>query len=84
MARAEGAEIEDVEGRRYVDWVMSWGPLIFGHAEPETLAAVVEAAERGTSFGAPTEVEVELAVEIVDAVPSWRWCGSSHPGRRRR
>jgi glutamate-1-semialdehyde 2,1-aminomutase len=70
MARAEGAEIEDVEGRRYVDWVMSWGPLIFGHAEPETLAAVVEAAERGTSFGAPTEVEVELAVEIVDAVPS--------------
>jgi len=70
MARAEGAEIEDVEGRRYVDWVMSWGPLIFGHADPETLAAVVEAAERGTSFGAPTEVEVELAVEIVDAVPS--------------
>jgi len=70
IARAEGAEIEDVEGRRYVDWVMSWGPLIFGHADPETLAAVVEAAERGTSFGAPTEVEVELAVEIVDAVPS--------------
>ncbi len=70
MARAEGAEIEDVEGRRYVDWVMSWGPLIFGHADPETLSAVVEAAERGTSFGAPTEVEVELAVEIVDAVPS--------------
>ena len=70
MARAEGAEIEDVEGRRYVDWVMSWGPLIFGHADPETLAAVVEAAERGTSFGASTEAEVELAAEIVDAVPS--------------
>jgi len=70
IARAEGVEIEDVEGRRYVDWVMSWGPLIFGHADPETLAAVVEAAERGTSFGAPTEAEVELAVEIVDAVPS--------------
>ncbi|HZO61421.1 MAG TPA: glutamate-1-semialdehyde 2,1-aminomutase, partial [Gaiellaceae bacterium] len=70
MARGEGAEIEDVGGRRYVDWVMSWGPLIFGHADPETLAAVVEAAGRGTSFGAPTEAEVELAAEIVDAVPS--------------
>jgi glutamate-1-semialdehyde 2,1-aminomutase len=70
MARGEGAEIEDVDGRRYVDWVMSWGPLIFGHADPETVAAVVEAAERGTSFGAPTESEVDLAGEIVDAVPS--------------
>ncbi len=70
MRRGLGAEIEDVDGRRYVDWVMSWGPLIFGHADPETLAAVVEAAERGTSFGAPTEAEVELAAEIVDAVPS--------------
>jgi glutamate-1-semialdehyde 2,1-aminomutase len=70
MARGSGAEIEDVEGRRYVDWVMSWGPLIFGHADPETLAAVVDAAARGTSFGAPTEAEVELAAEIVDAVPS--------------
>jgi glutamate-1-semialdehyde 2,1-aminomutase len=70
MARGRGAEIEDVDGRGYVDWVMSWGPLIFGHADPETLAAVVEAAERGTSFGAPTEAEVELASEIVDAVPS--------------
>ena len=70
MARGRGAEIEDVDGRGYVDWVMSWGPLIFGHADPEMLAAVVEAAEKGTSFGAPTEAEVELAAEIVDAVPS--------------
>jgi glutamate-1-semialdehyde 2,1-aminomutase len=65
-----GAEIEDVAGRRYVDWVMSWGPLIFGHSDPETLRAVTEAAERGTTFGASTEAEVELAAEIVDAVPS--------------
>jgi glutamate-1-semialdehyde 2,1-aminomutase len=65
-----GAEIEDVHGRRYIDWVMSWGPLIFGHADPETLAAVVETAAAGTSFGAPTIAEVELAEEIVDAVPS--------------
>ena len=70
MRSGSGAEIEDVDGRRYVDWVMSWGPLIFGHADPETLAAVVDAAARGTSFGAPTEAEVELAAEIVDAVPS--------------
>jgi glutamate-1-semialdehyde 2,1-aminomutase len=70
MRRGSGAEIEDVDGRRYVDWVMSWGPLIFGHADPETLAAVTEAAQDGTSFGAPTEREIELAAEIVDAVPS--------------
>ena len=66
----EGALIEDVEGRRYVDWVMSWGPLVFGHADPETLEAIGDAARRGTTFGAPTEAEVELAAEIVDAVPS--------------
>jgi glutamate-1-semialdehyde 2,1-aminomutase len=70
MRRGEGAYIEDVDGNRYVDWVMSWGPLLFGHADPETIAAVVDAAERGTSFGAPTEAEVELATELVDAVPS--------------
>jgi len=70
MRRGEGAYIEDVDGTRYVDWVMSWGPLLFGHADHETVEAVVEAAERGTSFGAPTEAEVELAAEIVDAVPS--------------
>src|SRR6266700_7286350 len=68
--RGEGAYLEDVDGNRYVDWVMSWGPLIFGHADAETVAAVRAAAERGTSFGAPTEAEVELAAEIVDAVPS--------------
>jgi glutamate-1-semialdehyde 2,1-aminomutase len=70
MHRGEGAWIEDVHGSRYVDWVQSWGPLIFGHADPETLEAVQAATERGTTFGAPTEAEVELAAEIVDAVPS--------------
>jgi len=70
VGRGEGAYLEDVNGNRYVDWVMSWGPLIFGHADPETVAAVRAAAERGTSFGAPTEAEVDLAAEIVDAVPS--------------
>ena len=68
--RGEGAYLEDVDGRRYLDWVMSWGPLIFGHADDGRSRAVVEAAQRGTTFGAPTEAEVELAAEIVDAVPS--------------
>jgi len=68
--RGEGAYLEDVEGRRYLDWVLSWGPLIFGHADPETIEAVVAAARRGTTFGTATEGEVELAGEIVDAVPS--------------
>jgi glutamate-1-semialdehyde 2,1-aminomutase len=70
VRRGEGAWIEDEEGRRYVDWVMSWGPLIFGHADPETVEAVIEAAREGTTFGATTEREVELAEELVDAVPS--------------
>jgi glutamate-1-semialdehyde 2,1-aminomutase len=70
MQRGSGAYIEDVGGGRYVDWVQSWGPLIFGHADPETVAAVEEATRRGTTFGAPTEAEVVLAEEIIDAVPS--------------
>jgi glutamate-1-semialdehyde 2,1-aminomutase len=69
-ARGEGAYLETADGRRLVDWVQSWGPLIFGHADPETIDVVRDAAERGTTFGAPTEAEVELAAEIVDAVPS--------------
>ncbi len=70
VARGEGAYLEDVEGRRYVDWVMSWGALVFGHADPETVEAIIDAARDGTSFGAPTEREVELAEEIADAFPS--------------
>src|SRR3989441_12470246 len=67
VGRGDGAYLEDVDGNRYVDWVMSWGPLIFGHSDPDTIDAVRDAVERGTSFGAPTEAEVELAAEIVDA-----------------
>ena len=69
-ARGEGAYLETADGRRLVDWVQSWGPLIFGHADAETVDAVREAALDGTSFGMTTEREVELADEIVDAVPS--------------
>src|SRR5258705_5265437 len=69
-ARGEGAYLVDLDGNRYLDWVLSWGPLLFGHADPETIEAVRDAALRGTTFGATTEAEVELAAEIADAVPS--------------
>jgi glutamate-1-semialdehyde 2,1-aminomutase len=69
-ARGEGAYIWDTEGNRYVDWVLSWGPLVFGHADPDVVEAVQNAAADGTTFGTPTEREVALAEELVDAVPS--------------
>ncbi len=70
MARGQGPYIFDVDGNRYLDHVMSWGPLLFGHAPPAILHAIGEAAARGTSFGASTEAEVRLAEKIVQAVPS--------------
>ncbi|HKT45364.1 MAG TPA: glutamate-1-semialdehyde 2,1-aminomutase [Gaiellaceae bacterium] len=70
VERGEGAYLETVDGARYLDWVLSWGPLLFGHADEQTVEAVREAALRGTTFGASTEAEVELAAEIVDAFPS--------------
>ncbi len=68
IARGEGAELIDVDANRFVDYVCSWGPLIHGHAHPYVLAAVAEAAAKGTSFGAPTPGEVELASEVVRRV----------------
>jgi glutamate-1-semialdehyde 2,1-aminomutase len=70
VARGEGCELIDVEGNRYIDWVCSWGPLILGHADPAVVAAVGEAATRGTSYGAATVAEVELAEEVAARVPS--------------
>jgi glutamate-1-semialdehyde 2,1-aminomutase len=70
IERGAGAELLDVDGNRYVDYVCSWGPLIHGHAHPQVLAAVIAAAERGTSFGAPTAAEVDLAAEISRRVES--------------
>jgi glutamate-1-semialdehyde 2,1-aminomutase len=67
---ASGATITDVDGRTYIDYVGSWGPMILGHADAEVIAAIAETATRGTSFGAPHELEVEIAEEILDAVPS--------------
>jgi glutamate-1-semialdehyde 2,1-aminomutase len=64
IARGEGAELLDVDGNRFLDYVCSWGPLIHGHAHPHVIAAITEAAARGTTFGAPTPGEVELAGEV--------------------
>ena len=69
MVRGSGPWLFDADGRRYVDLVCSWGPLVLGHAHPEVVAAVRAAAEAGTSFGTPTPGEVDLAVEIVDRTP---------------
>ena len=69
VERGEGPWLYDVDGNRYVDYVCSWGPLIAGHAHPDVVAAVTEAARHGTSYGAPTEGEVTLAAEVVERVP---------------
>lgn len=70
ISSARGATITDVEGKTYIDYVGSWGPMILGHADEEVVAALQEVAAKGTSFGAPTELEVSLAQEVIDAVPS--------------
>ncbi len=67
---ARGATVTDVDGKTYIDYVGSWGPMILGHADEEVVAAVQEVAANGTSFGAPSELEVDLAQEVIDAVPS--------------
>jgi glutamate-1-semialdehyde 2,1-aminomutase len=67
---AEGATMMDVDGRTYIDYVGSWGPMILGHADEEVIDALREALTQGTSYGAPTELEIEMAEEIIEAVPS--------------
>src|SRR5262249_39520895 len=70
IARARGAYLHDIDGHTYIDYIGSWGPMILGHAHPEVRAAVAEALELGSSFGAPTVREVEIAEAVVAAVPS--------------
>ena len=70
IVKGEGARIVDTDGASYIDFVGSWGPLILGHAHPEIVAAVNEAAAEGTSFGAPTEIEVKMAQLVTEIVPS--------------
>ncbi len=79
IERGEGAYLFDIDGNRYIDYVQSWGPLIFGHADAQIEAAVIEAVKRGLSFGAPTTVETELASEIVtlfDSIDKVRFVSS--------
>lgn len=70
IQRAKGAKIWDVDGNDYIDYVGSWGPMILGHADPDVIKTVQQLAENGTSFGAPCQLETQLAEMIVDAVPS--------------
>jgi glutamate-1-semialdehyde 2,1-aminomutase len=70
FSRGEGAYVWDADGKRYIDYVGSWGPLILGHADPDVVRAVQQAAAQGLSFGAPTEAEIELAELLVKLVPS--------------
>lgn len=70
LTRGRGSRIWDADNNEFIDYVCSWGALILGHAHPQVIAAIKEAAEKGTSFGAPTEVETELARMVVDALPS--------------
>ena len=70
IAKGQGSKIYDVDGNEYIDYVCSWGPLILGHAHPRVVAALKDALERGTSYGAPTELETILAKMVVEAVPS--------------
>jgi len=70
IQRAQGSRIWDVDDNEYIDYVASWGPMILGHAHPQVVEAIQRAAGRGTSYGAPTPLEVELASLIVEAFPS--------------
>jgi len=70
VSHAQGSKIYDVTGREYIDYVLSWGPMILGHAHPEVIAAICQAAQKGTSFGAPTDAETNMARLICEAIPS--------------
>ncbi len=68
--KAKGAYVTDTDGKKYIDYVGSWGPMILGHAHPEVIKTVQDAAENGLSFGAPTEIEIEMANKVCELVPS--------------
>lgn len=70
IERGRGSRIEDIDGNTYIDYIGSWGPLILGHAHPEVVEAIKTVAERGTSFGAPTLIETEMAELVCQRVPS--------------
>jgi glutamate-1-semialdehyde 2,1-aminomutase len=83
-ARGEGAWLVDVDGNRYVDYMLSWGPLILGHAPAPVVAAIVETAGNGTTFGTPGALENDLAGLLTRAVPRWNAALRQAQGPRRR
>lgn len=70
VSRAKGSKIYDISGNKYIDYVLSWGPMILGHAHPDVISAICRTAQKGTSFGAPTEAETQMAKLICSAIPS--------------
>ncbi len=70
ISKAKGSKIYDIHGKKYIDYVLSWGPMILGHAHPEVISSICKTAEKGTSFGAPTEAETQMAKLICSAIPS--------------
>src|SRR4029077_7389145 len=80
IKRAKGARLYDVDGNAYIDYVLSWGPMILGHAAPAVISTIKKAATNGTSYGAPTELEVILARMIRDAFPSMEKVGLAGSG----
>ena len=74
LVRGQGAHVWDADGNRYIDYVGSWGPLILGHSNPEVLEAIIQAARNGTSFGASTPTEADLAALVTEAFPAIENC----------
>jgi len=70
IQRAEGSKLFDADGNSFIDYIGSWGPMILGHRHPQVISAIEDVLSRGTSFGAPTDLEVELAEMVISAVPS--------------
>jgi glutamate-1-semialdehyde 2,1-aminomutase len=83
IERGAGSRLDDLDGNEYIDYVCSWGALIAGHAHPEVVERLRRALERGTSYGAPAELETALARRVVELVPRSSWCASSTPVPRR-
>ena len=81
IARAKGARLYDVDGNSYLDYVLSWGPMILGHAPATVTKAIQQAAANGTSYGAPTELEIQLATMIREALPSMEQVAEQYQGR---
>ncbi len=85
IQKAEGAVIVDADGNRYIDYIGSWGPMILGHNHPAVIKAITRVLERGTSFGAPTDLEIELADMVVArGARRSKWCAWSTPAPRPR